>query len=65
MNVLESASGWYTIDGFSTTKDGHLDLKGFITPTGALHVFKVGRNLVLDDLYSTKQKLVRPSVCQT
>ncbi|CAM9782479.1 unnamed protein product [Scytosiphon promiscuus] len=40
MNVLESGSGWYTVSGFSTTKQGRLDLKGFINPAGSLHVFK-------------------------
>ncbi|CAM9891238.1 unnamed protein product, partial [Hapterophycus canaliculatus] len=40
MNVLESADGWFTINGFSTTTRGRLDLKGFINPAGTMYVFK-------------------------
>ncbi|CBN77567.1 expressed unknown protein [Ectocarpus siliculosus] len=36
----EFEGGWYALSGFSKTKHGHLELKGFIKPDGHLFVFK-------------------------
>lgn len=48
MAVRYSRNGWHTLVGYSSTKDGLLELKGFVKPCGDLLVYRVGRNFRIE-----------------